>query len=104
MLDDHEVNLITESELIKTTMIRDFLIDMLLTHEWSDKFQNVLIQTKWNTDMTGYAIDFSQVKIADYMWVKGYLKYSKDFDYKYDISVKGRKYLEKLQKGEKYDK
>jgi len=93
----NEVNLITESELTKTTMIRDFLIEMLLTHEWSVKFQNVLIQTKWNTDMKGYSIDFSQVKLADYMWVKGYLKYSKDADFKYDISVKGRKYLEQQQ-------
>ena len=32
----HEVN--------KTTLVRDFLIEMLITGAWSNKFQNLLIE------------------------------------------------------------
>ena len=78
----HEVN--------KTTLVRDFLLEMLLTERWSARFQNVLIEDDkehWSNH------------ISDYLYELGYLKKSNYVDYKYDISKQGRKYLE--QQGEK---
>ena len=78
----HEVN--------KTTLVRDFLIEMLITGAWSNKFQNLLIEDDkehWSNH------------ISDYLYELGYLKKSNYVDYKYDISKQGRKYLE--QQGEK---
>ena len=78
------------SEVNKTTLVRDFLIEMLLTERWSARFQNVLIEDDkehWSNH------------ISDYLYELGYLKKSNYVDYKYDISKQGRKYLE--QQGEK---
>ena len=80
----HEVN--------KTTLVRDFLIEMLITGAWSNKFQNLLIEDDkehWSNH------------ISDYLYELGYLKKSNYVDYKYDISKQGRKYLE--QQGEKHE-
>ena len=74
----HEVN--------KTTLVRDFLLEMLLTERWSARFQNVLIEDDkehWSNH------------ISDYIYELGYLKKSNHVDYKYDISNQGRKYLER---------
>ena len=81
MIKVHEVN--------KTTLVRDFLLEMLLTERWSARFQNVLIEDDkehWSNH------------ISDYLYELGYLKKSNYVDYKYDISKQGRKYLE--QQGE----
>ena len=78
------------SEVNKTTLVRDFLLEMLLTERWSARFQNVLIEDDkehWSNH------------ISDYLYELGYLKKSNYVDYKYDISKQGRKYLE--QQGEK---
>jgi hypothetical protein len=85
ILKVHEVN--------KTNLVRDFLLEMLLTGEWSSRFHNILIeddQERWSNH------------ISDYTYELGYLKKSNHVDYKYDISNQGRKYLEQ-QKGETHE-
>ena len=77
------------SEVNKTNLVKDFLLEMLLTEQWSASFQNVLIEDdkeRWSNH------------IADYIFGLGYVEKSNKIDYKYKISSKGRKYLE--QQGE----
>lgn len=73
----HEVN--------KTDMVERFLLEMLLTHEWSNEFHWLLIESDDGSD---------SLHMADYLFKIGLLKLSREGDYKYDISAKGRKYLE----------
>ena len=80
------------SEVNKTNLVKDFLLEMLLTEQWSASFQNVLIEDdkeRWSNH------------IADYIFGLGYVEKSNKIDYKYKISSKGRKYLE--QQGGKYE-
>ena len=80
------VKVIKVNEVNKTNLIKDFLIEMLITNQWSDKFRNVLIEDdeeRWSNH------------IADYTFDLGYVEKSNNIDYKYQISDEGRKYLEK---------
>ena len=78
------------SELNKTTMIKDFLIELMLTKQWTS-FVNVLIEED---------TERSSNHISDYVHTLGLVKYANEGDYKYEVSVKGKKYLEQ-QQGEK---
>jgi predicted transcriptional regulator len=73
------------SEVNKTNLVKDFLLEMLLTEQWSARFLNMLIEDdkeRWSNH------------IADYIFGLGYVEKSNKIDYKYQISSKGRKYLE----------
>ena len=80
ILKVHEVN--------ETSIVKDFLIELMLTKQW-DSYQNVLIER--DDESASY-------HISDYAYRLGLLKWSDTNDYKYEVSVKGRKYLE--QQGE----
>jgi hypothetical protein len=78
ILKVHEVN--------KTDMVQRFLLSMLLTRQWGDEFHHMLIE---------YDDESTSLHIADYLYKIGLLSLcDDDTDYKYDISTKGRKYLE----------
>lgn len=81
-------------EAKKVERIRRFLLEMLLTQNWSNEFHHMLVKD----GNGGYK------HIADYVYDLGLLQLNRDdtCDYKYDISVKGRKWLEQ-QKGEKHE-
>lgn len=79
-----DLKILKVSELNKTTMVKDFLIELMLTKQW-DSFVNVLIE---------YDDERSSNHISDYVYGLGLLKWSDTNDYKYEVSVKGRKYLE----------
>ena len=82
ILKVHEVN--------KTDMVQRFLLEMLLTHQWGNDFHRVLIKYDESTTL----------HISDYLFKIGLLSLcDDDTDYKYDISVKGRKYLEQRSIG-----
>jgi hypothetical protein len=73
------------SEVNKTNLVKDFLLEMLITEQWSARFLNMLIEDdeeRWSNH------------IADYIFDLGYVEKSNKIDYKYKISSKGRKYLE----------
>ena len=82
----NEITVVKASKLYKTDIVKRFLLEMLLTHAWSDEFQHTLIETDDES---------TSLHISDYVFKIGLLKLSDEGDYKYDISVKGRKYLEK---------
>jgi hypothetical protein len=74
----HEVN--------KTDIVQRFLLTMLLTRQWGDEFHHMLIE---------YDDESESWHIADYLYKIGLLCLcDDDTEYKYDISDKGRKYLE----------
>jgi len=73
-----------------------FLIELMMTGDWGDDFEFV-VQLKEKVDY--YHI---QILFGEYMHRLGLVKHSKRNDFIYDISVKGRKYLEQ-QKGEKHE-
>jgi hypothetical protein len=80
------VSVIKVNEVDETTLVKDFLLEMLLTNQWSARFFNVLIEDDeehWSNH------------IADYIFDLGYVEKSNNVDYKYKISHEGRKYLEK---------
>ena len=79
ILKVHEVN--------KTDIVQRFLLSMLLTRQWGDEFQHMLIE---------YDDESTSLHIAGYLYKIGLLQFNHDEtnDYKYDISTKGRKYLE----------
>jgi len=81
----NEVIVVKISELYKTDIVERFLLEMLLTHEWSDEFHQYLIEADDESE---------SFHISDYIYTIGLLKHSSRPQYKYDISVKGRKYLE----------
>ena len=81
ILKVHEVN--------KTDIVQRFLLSMLLTRQWGDEFQHMLIE---------YDDESTSLHIAGYLYKIGLLSLcDDDTDYKYDISTKGRKYLEQRQ-------
>jgi hypothetical protein len=87
MLDD-QIKILKVHEVNKTDMVERFLLEMLLTHEWSNEFQNVLIkdnQERWSNH------------ISDYLFDIGLLQYADSNDLKYAVSAKGRKYLEQIR-------
>ena len=85
---------IPESELDDDT-IKRFLVSMMLTNDWTEDFEPVHISVKCWKGSTIYT-----PHISDYLHVnKKLLKMSSHDDYKMEISVKGRKWLDK-QKGE----
>ena len=73
-------------EVKKVERIRRFLLEMLLTHNWSEDFNHMLIED----GNGGYQ------HIADYIYDLGLLQLNHDdaCDYKYDISERGRKWLD----------
>lgn len=80
----NELNIFKISELDKTNLLKDFLIELMLTKQWTS-YQNVLIEkddesTSWH--------------ISDYAHNIGLLKWANESDYKYEVSVRGKKYLE----------
>jgi len=79
ILKVHEVN--------KTDIVQRFLLQMLITHDWGEEFNNVLIESDDES---------TSIHIAGYLYKIGLLQFNHDEtnDYKYDISTKGRKYLE----------
>ena len=77
----HEVN--------KTDMVERFLLEMLLTHEWSDEFHHTLIE---------YDDEATSLHIADYLYKIGLLEYADSNDLKYAVSDNGRKYLDKQRR------
>jgi hypothetical protein len=78
ILKVHEVN--------KTDIVQRFLLNMLLTRQWGNEFQHMLIE---------YDDESESRHIADYLYKIGLLSLcGDDTEYKYDISDKGRKYLE----------
>ena len=79
-----EINIIKEDELNKTSMLKDFLIELMLTKQWFS-YSNVLIDD-----------DLTSEHISAYAHRLGLVKYANEGDYKYEISVKGRKWLDKL--------
>ena len=81
----NELNIFKISELKDTSIIKDFLIELMLTKQWTG-YQNVLIEKDDES---------SSYHISDYAHNIGLLKYSNERDYKYELSVKGKKYLEK---------
>ena len=84
MLDD-QIKILKVHEVNKTDMVERFLLEMLLTHEWSDEFHHVLIE---------YNDESTSLHMADYLYKIGLLKYADSNDLKYAVSAKGRKYLE----------
>ena len=82
-------------EVKKVERIRRFLLQMLLTHNWSEEFNHMLIE-----DSNG-----GYQHIADYIYDLGLLQLNHDdtCDYKYDISERGRKWLDEYNKGENYE-
>lgn len=88
-----ELNLVKISELKDTSLIKDFLIELMLTKQWSS-YVDVLIER--DDESASY-------HISDYAHNIGLLKYSNESDYKYELSVKGKKYLEQQQQGEKHE-
>jgi hypothetical protein len=83
-------------EVKKVERIRRFLLEMLIAHEWSSEYQHMLVEDKQSG---GYR------HIADYLYDLGLLQLNRDdaCDYKYDISERGRKWLDKFNKGENYE-
>ena len=73
----HEVN--------KTDMVERFLLEMLLTQEWSDEFHHTLVE---------YDDESESWHIADYLYKIGLLDLADSNNLKYEVSVIGRKYLE----------
>ena len=86
MSDD--LRMIKVHEVTKTNMVRDFLVELMLTKEWNS-FVNVLIEED---------TERSSNHISDYVYTLGLVKWANEGDYKYEVSVKGRKYLQ--QQGE----
>jgi len=89
MLDDL-IKILKVHEVNKTDMVERFLLEMLLTHEWSNEFNYTLVE---------YDDESTSLHMADYLFKLGLLKYADSNDLKYAVSDKGRKYLEQ-QKGE----
>lgn len=84
MLDD-QVKILKVHEVNKTDMVQRFLLEMLLTHQWGDEFHHTLIE---------YDDESASWHIADYLYTIGLLKYADSNDIKYEVSAKGREYLE----------
>lgn len=81
---------IKEDKLDDNT-IKRFLISMILTNQWGDEFENTLVE------YDGESVSYH---ISDYLHQIKLLKFSEDPDYKYDVSVRGRRWLDKFNKGE----
>jgi hypothetical protein len=79
-----ELNITKISELDKTSLMKDFLIELMLTKQWSG-FQSVLIERDDESESW---------HISDYAHKIGLLKWANEGDYKYEVSVRGKKYLE----------
>ena len=84
MLDD-QIKILKVHEVNKTDMVQRFLIEMLLTQEWSNEFQHILIE---NDD------ESASWHISDYVYNLGLIRISGKSGYRYAISSKGREYLE----------
>ena len=76
----HEVN--------KTDMVERFLLEMLLTRSWNNEFQHTLVE---------YDDESESWHIADYLFKIGLLDLADSNNLKYEVSDKGRKYLEQRQ-------
>ena len=74
----HEVN--------KTDMVERFLLEMLLTQSWSNEFNHTLVE---------YDDESESWHIADYLYKIGLLDLADSNNLKYEVSVIGRKYLER---------
>ena len=78
ILKVHEVN--------KTDMVERFLLEMLLTQSWSNEFNHTLVE---------YDDESESWHIADYLYKIGLLDLADSNNLKYEVSVIGRKYLER---------
>jgi hypothetical protein len=83
----NELTILKVHEVNKTNLVRDFLIELMLTKQWTS-YQNVLIERDDESE---------SYHISDYAYRLGLLKWSDTNDYKYEVSVKGKKYLEQQQ-------
>jgi hypothetical protein len=84
---------ISESE-VSNEMIKSFLVSMLLTMDWGEEFANLIVER--NDKKMSWAFH-------DYLHRMKLLKFADDIDYKYEISVRGRRWLDKFNKGEKHE-
>jgi hypothetical protein len=85
-MSDAQLKILKVHEVNKTDMVKRFLLEMLLTHQWGNEFHHLLIE---------YDDESTSLHISDYLYKIGLLSLcDDDTEYKYDISVKGRKYLE----------
>ena len=88
---------IPESE-VDDDIIKRFLVGLLLNNEWAEDFEPVHIAIKFSHSDT-----VCTPHITDYLHInKRFLKDSSDDDYRFAISVNGRKWLVK-HKGEKHE-
>jgi hypothetical protein len=85
IMSDDQIKILKVHEVNKTDMVERFLLEMLLTHEWSDEFHWILVE---------YDDESTSLHMADYLFKLGLLKYADSNDLKYAVSNKGRKYLE----------
>jgi hypothetical protein len=79
-----ELNITKISELDNTSLMKDFLIELMLTKQWSG-YTSVLIERDDESESW---------HISDYAHKIGLLKWANEADYKYEVSVRGKKYLE----------
>jgi hypothetical protein len=88
---------LAESE-VDDDIIKRFLVGLLLNNEWAEDFENVHIAIKFSHSDT-----VCTPHITDYLHInKRFLKDSSDDNYRFAISVNGRKWLDK-HKGEKHE-
>jgi hypothetical protein len=80
----NELNIVKISELDNTSLMKDFLIELMLSKQWTS-FQSVLIERDDESESW---------HISDYAHNIGLLKWASEGEYKYELSVRGKKYLE----------
>ena len=80
----NELTILKVHEVNETSLVKDFLVELMLTKEWNS-YQNVLIERDDESE---------SYHISDYAYRLGLLKWSDSNDYKYEVSVKGRKWLD----------
>jgi len=85
MLEDHKVN--------EVEKLKKFLIEIMLNPEWTDNYEEYKYYYKYKKHMTYAGL------VHTYRYIK--YKTSKfDPNIKYALTAKGKKWLDKQQKGE----
>tara|TARA_R110000823_G_scaffold315205_1_gene446131 strand:- start:1594 stop:1884 length:291 start_codon:yes stop_codon:yes gene_type:complete len=91
--------LIPEKDLDDET-IKRFLVGIMLTDEWADEFNPVHIAITFAHETNVYT-----PHISTYLHgIKKLLKNHSNPDYEYTLSLKGKRWLDKFNKGENNDK
>lgn len=75
----------------KTNHMKEFLVQLLLTKQWDNEFYQTLIESDDESESW---------HISVYAHNTGLVELSNEGNYKYKISVKGRKYIERSERNE----